>query len=339
MLSCVGHIKNRAGFLFGGATKHEFQSYIGLIFRASQWVALIMQAFKTRKPWATAFVTLVFGPVIGMCYLNRGWLAVAYIFAPFLLVGGKVLVAHVMSLPLSLADDSMLIIILSLNVVGAFHAYWLANTNAYPVPFKFYSCWYSLIAILAASQIFVVAFRGLCYQPFSIPSGSMSPNVNVGDHLVVEKFAYVFDEPERGDVIVFEKGEYSYNMRILGLPGDRIRLENGLMSINGVQVSLQAVKGGSNAGAVGARTISPFTETLPNGRSYQILMDESVNSDGKGDYLVPDNSYFLMGDNRNLSLDSRYEEFGFVDRQAILGKAVVILWNGQTRKIVWKPVE
>ncbi|MFM2279633.1 MAG: signal peptidase [Pseudomonadota bacterium] len=298
-----------------------------------------MQAFKTRKPWAAALLTLVFGPVIGMCHLNRGWFAVAYVFVPFLLVGGKVLIAHVMSLPLSLADDSMLIIILSLNVIGAFHAYWLAKTGAYPVPFKIYSRWYSLIGILAASQIFVVAFRGLCYQPFSIPSGSMSPNVNVGDLLVVEKFAYAFNEPERGDVVVFERGEYSYNMRILGLPGDSIRLENGLISINGVPVSLQAVKGGSNAGPVGARTTSPFIETLPNGRSYQILMEESVNSDGKGSYNVPENSYFVMGDNRNLSLDSRYEEFGFVDRQAILGKAVVVLWNGQTRKIVWKPVE
>ncbi|MFA5580836.1 MAG: signal peptidase I [Paracoccaceae bacterium] len=211
-------------------------------------------------------------------------------------------------------------------------------------------------------------FRTLFFQPFWIPTGSMKQTLMIGDFLFVNKMAYgysryscpfavcpisgrIFDkDPERGDVIVFRHpstGE-DYVKRLIGLPGDTIQMQNGLLSING-QIAPQRPDGVfeeiyQRQGAVGTTPICAngavgfgglcvkerAIETLPNGVEYPVLNVGNSPLDNTPIFTVPDGQYFFMGDNRDNSTDSRVAQpmgVGFVDKEYLLGRVDRVIFS------------
>lgn len=206
--------------------------------------------------------------------------------------------------------------------------------------------------IVIQALIIALVVRVFFYQPFNIPSGSMKSTLLVGDYLFVSKLSYgyskysfpfsfdIFDgrifagTPERGDVIVFKlprDNETDYIKRVIGLPGDSILVRDGVVFINGNEVPKK--RNGTfttRENGSGPRDIPRYTETLPNGVSYTVLDSEANGQfDNVGPYEVPEGHYFMMGDNRDNSTDSRaLWGVGFVPYENLIGRAEVIFFSG-----------
>lgn len=184
----------------------------------------------------------------------------------------------------------------------------------------------------------LMAFRWSFADQYRVPSGSMEPNIHVGDHIGVNKMAYDLkipftskvlhrmSEPQRGDVVVFIwPGDQSSNFvkRLIGVPGDRIHIENGFITINGEELAKLDLNSEQ-----GRQT---YYETLGQHHFTVQRFPEEARPEIL-DFVVPADSYFFMGDNRDNSLDSR--SWGFVKRDAIKGKALGVLWNIHFEEII-----
>jgi signal peptidase I len=185
--------------------------------------------------------------------------------------------------------------------------------------------------------LLVLVVRSFLFEPFRIPSSSMVPTLLVGDFIFVNKFIYglrlpvahkkILDigEPERGDVMVFRlpsDPSVNYIKRLVGLPGDTIDYQNKRLFIDGQLVALE--RKGEVARAAGPRAILA-RETLGDATHDIVLEPFSLGREGR--YIVPDGHYFMMGDNRDNSQDSRFPQVGFVPQANIVGKAVRIWMN------------
>lgn len=242
--------------------------------------------------------------------------------------------------------------------------------------------WLEAILLLLSPLIIIFIFRWLLLEPFVIPSSSMEPTLVVHDHIVVQKFSYGvrspfgegwlfnFKKPERGDVIVFrypENKKVYFIKRLIGLPGDKLVIQNGQITVNGLPWVLIPTE---DAGIVDNADFNYFIETVPDNDKIKEYKEKSVLSDAKEDlskltpeeiqkkfdrqlkadpnkelreidstdhfvrfradrqhvdpvakeFVVPKNSYFVMGDNRDESHDSRF--WGFVPHRLLVGKAV-----------------
>ncbi len=237
-------------------------------------------------------------------------------------------------------------------------------------------------------------FRTLFFQPFWIPSGSMKQTLLIGDFLFVNKMAYgysyascpsvilpsvginldakklcgVFDgdntrlfggDPERGDVVVFRHpvSGHDYIKRLIGLPGDKIQISNGILQINGEAVpqeadgtfdevmTLQGPQGlrprcaNGAVGEGGTCIKERAIETMPNGVSYPVLNIGPQASDRTGVYSVPEGHYFFMGDNRDNSADSRLAQtaggVGFVPYENLIGRADRVMFSSAGRSMLF----
>jgi signal peptidase I len=199
-------------------------------------------------------------------------------------------------------------------------------------------------------QIVLIAFvfRILLFQAFSIPSGSMKATLLVGDYLFVSQYSYGWShyslpfspplfsgrifgsEPARGDVVVFrlpKDDSVDYIKRVIGLPGDRIQMIDGLLHINGVPVKRERV--GNFVDDETGRSVRRWRETLPNGVSYETLdLDDNGYLDNTQEYVVPPGHFFMMGDNRDNSQDSRVlSAVGYVPFENLIGKAQIIFFS------------
>lgn len=187
----------------------------------------------------------------------------------------------------------------------------------------------------------VLLLRTFVAEPFHIPSGSMRPNLLVGDFILVNKFAYglrlpvlhtkILDlgEPERGDAIVFRfppDPKKDYIKRLIGMPGDHIKYRNKQLFINGELIPATKI-GPYQPKTNGTEDVNAFVwnENLL-GLEHKILINPTrLNLMAEGEFIVPDGHYFVMGDNRDNSFDSRF--WGFVPEQNLVGKAMVIWMN------------
>ena len=217
------------------------------------------------------------------------------------------------------------------------------------------------IKVIIQALLLAMIIRTVLFQPFTIPSGSMMPTLLVGDYIFVNKFAYGYSkyslpfspnlfsgrilasDPKRGDVIVFRlptDPEVDYIKRLVGLPGDRIQMINGVLQINGQPVPKQADGTFTSDYRLDPGADVPvFRETLDNGVTYDTL-DQSPNSRGDNtrEFVVPAGHYFFMGDNRDNSLDSRFD-VGYVPAENLVGRASVIffsLGNDTSFREFWK---
>ena len=210
-----------------------------------------------------------------------------------------------------------------------------------------------LWAVLAALVI-----RALVFEPYNIPSSSMVPTLLIGDYLVVTKYDYGYSKysfplslpivpkgrlfgkmPERGDIVVFKvpsDNRTDYIKRVIGLPGDRIQVMNGRLYINDVLVPREKL--GEEDWTIekeGKVHYTKYMETLPNGVQHWIYeRSDTMQQDSTDVITVPDNHYFMMGDNRDNSYDSRF--FGSVPAQNLEGKARFIFYSNNGAGDVWE---
>ena len=217
------------------------------------------------------------------------------------------------------------------------------------------------VSVIVQALLLALVIRTLLFQPFSIPSGSMRPTLLEGDYLFVTKWAYgysrysmpfspplfsgrIFDTPpERGDVVVFKlppNPSLDYIKRVIGLPGDRIQMREGQLFINDEPVGREKVGQIDNPDITEEnRPVDVYRETLPNGVSYNTL-DLSPNSigDNTREFVVPPGHYFMMGDNRDNSTDSRFS-VGYVPEENLVGRANIIFFSiadGASPLEIWK---
>lgn len=206
---------------------------------------------------------------------------------------------------------------------------------------------FEFIKTLAIALVCAGLIRSFLFEPFHIPSSSMKPNLLVGDYLFVSKYSYGYskysfpfglnlfegrfwqkNKPQRGDVAVFRlpsDPSINYIKRIIGLPGDKIRVENGNLYINGEKV--KKVYDGTfiEGNSMLTNEIDKFSETLPEGKTITVLDQTTTPQDDTQTYEVPANHYFMMGDNRDNSQDSRFlDHVGYVDEENLIGRAGII---------------
>jgi len=207
------------------------------------------------------------------------------------------------------------------------------------------------VRVIINALILALIVRTLLFQPFNIPSGSMIPTLLIGDYLFVSKYSYGYSrhsipfspalfegriwasEPERGDVAVFKlprDGTSDYIKRIIGLPGDTVQMIGGVLHVNGEAVPREPVGDFRTRDAFGRSIVVPqFRETLPNGVSYLTLdIEPQSYADNTTVFTVPREHYFMMGDNRDNSSDSRVASgVGFVPFENLVGRAEVIFFS------------
>ena len=218
--------------------------------------------------------------------------------------------------------------------------------------------WKETVKTVFYAVLIALVIRTFAYEPFSIPSGSMIPTLLVGDYLFVSKFSYgysrhslpfslplipgriLYTQPERGDVVVFKlpaDNRTDYIKRIIGLPGDRIQVKDGVLHINDQSVKRDRVADHMRYLTSGNVMRDPrYIETLPNGKQHPII--EAQGDFGQGDdtrvYTVPEGHFFAMGDNRDSSLDSRFPDVGFVPKENLVGRAEFLFFSIEDS--VWK---
>lgn len=186
--------------------------------------------------------------------------------------------------------------------------------------------------------LIVFILRSFIVEPFRIPSGSMVPTLEVGDFILVNKFSYgvrlpvldqkvvTFEHPKKGDVVVFRyppNPKVDYIKRVIGVPGDVVAYHNKRLTVNGEEVPLESAGTSPDEARFGELSTKRFTERLGS-QTYQVQhMDSRPPLDGE--VVVPEGKYFVMGDNRDNSRDSRY--WGYVPEQNIIGRAFMIWMN------------
>ena len=208
--------------------------------------------------------------------------------------------------------------------------------------------------------IIALFIRSFFFQPFYIPSSSMEPSLLIGDRLFVSKYTYGYSrhslpfspnfsnnrifikKPERGDVVVFktpEDNRTDYIKRVIGLPGDKIQIMNGVVFLNNEALPKLQIDNFIEENYIGKKiNISQYEEALFN-KVYKTL--DLVNNgvaDNTNLYVVPENHFFVMGDNRDNSQDSRFKNLGFIPVDNLVGKAWLIFFSLENSRFfeIWK---
>ena len=220
-----------------------------------------------------------------------------------------------------------------------------------------------ILKTVAVALLIALFLRVLLFQPFTIPSASEEPNLYEGDYVIVTKFDYgwsrhsipfsppLFDgrllsrAPERGDIIVFKlprDGRTDYIKRLVGMPGDRVQMRQGLLYLNGEPVQRRQVELVNETGGSGmVRPVARVEETLPGGRRYMTNdFGTGGDLDDTPEVIVPPGQYFFMGDNRDNSADSRLPPeigVGLVPEENLVGKARLVLLSWSPGASLFKP--
>ena len=216
----------------------------------------------------------------------------------------------------------------------------------------FYSI-YDNVKTLLVALILAVLIRSLLFQPFYIPSSSMEPTLLVGDRIFVSKYTYGYSKhsfpfspnisnerffaksPKRGDLVVFKTpadNRTDYIKRLIGLPGDTIQFIKGELIINNKSISRRQVESEKiiRCGNFFLET-NTFIETLPNGIEHLVAYKKRGSLQNSKVFKVPSNHYFLLGDNRDCSKDSRYlDSVGYVNNLNLVGEAKIIFFSNDT---------
>lgn len=269
-----------------------------------------------QKKIFVGFLALFVSP-IAFLYLSRGRLALIYLFALVASgIGDYFLESHYGISGLGLV----------LVVVAIFYSLRLVNAGVAIEKRRFYNYWWGALSIPLLILLVIFSVRSFLYEPFSIPSESMSPNLNQGDHVLIKKNGYGTYgtwglnlintkkprvNPQAGELFVLYPPNESrvFVERIIGVPGDKISLDGPTLTINGDVVSK----------SVGSEL---FTESVGESVYTVKYLGEPFRYKNY-EAFVPSGHYFVMGDNRNNSLDGRF--WGFVPEENIVGK-VVFQW-------------
>ena len=218
-----------------------------------------------------------------------------------------------------------------------------------------------IVKTVGLALLIALVLRVVIFEPYTIPSSSMEPGLVTGDYIVVSKWPYGWSRasfpfnppllsgrllgraPARGDVVVFRlprDPNEVYIKRLIGLPGDRVQVKAGEVFVNGKPNPRQRTGLAEDHDAPG-RIVPRVVETAQSGKRYVTFGGAP---DGEGDntdvYVVPERTYFFMGDNRDNSLDSRWPKevgVGFVPAENLIGRAEVVMWSWREGSSLLKP--
>jgi signal peptidase I len=302
--------------------------------------------YRKPKKRIAAVLGLFIQPA-GMLYVARpGWAAVYFVLALIVVLGNMFVLRG-----RELAGG---VIALLVAVVCAIHAYRLARDYRELLRRPWYSRWYGLVGIVAAFAALVFGIRAFLFEPFRFQSGAMAPSIEPRTHLIVRKWGYgnygtygihvmttgMSSEVQRWDIVVFEYPEntaLSYAMRVVGLPGDRISYYNKRLKINEEEVQIRRIADyvhkdraipspqylerlGDHEHAILIEREAPAA--VPIVRAFPFRERCAYTAEGLS-CRVPEGHYFVLGDNRDNSSDSRI--WGFVPAINIIGKVQYIL--------------
>ena len=300
--------------------------------------------YRKPKKWIAAVLGLLIQPV-GMLYVARpGWAAVYLALVAIIALGNLFVLRG------GLAGDATLLLV---AIICAIHAYRLARDYR-AVKRPWYSRWHGLVGIGAAFAALAFGVRAFLVEPFRFPSESMVPSIEARAHLIVKKWGYgnygtygihlmrtgMSSRLQRGDIVVFEYPEdrsLSYVRRVIGLPGDRISYYNKRLKINDDEVQIRrigdytykdrAIPSLKYLERLGDREYAILIEpdapaVVPPVRAFPLSERCAYAAEGLS-CRVPDGHYFVLGDNRDNSSDSR--TWGFVPARNIIGKVEYIL--------------
>lgn len=311
-----------------------------------------------RTPWLAIIAAILLGPVLAMAYMNRGRLALLYLTIILLTIGAQLYALYIIpqhEKDISLIGDGLIIL---LTGISAIHTFIIAR-NFHDAKLRWFARF--MPPLLTVTVIFIFAaipFRTFVYEPFNVPSKSMMPTISVGDTFFAKKFAYGYSryslpfnpliftgklfkkEPQRGDIVIFDRHDMpniSFIKRVIGMPHDKIQIIDGKLHINEKNVTTTFIKTKN----FGTDTFDVYAETLDNGKTYYIWNQHNPRNMGNTpQYTVPKNHYFVMGDNRNNSMDSRsMGTIGFVHEDQIIAQADTLYYDGTLNTFVWQHID
>jgi signal peptidase I len=218
---------------------------------------------------------------------------------------------------------------------------------------KYFYLIYDNAKTLIGALIIAVLIRSLLFQPFYIPSSSMEPTLLVGDRIFVSKYIYGYSKhsfpfspnisdkrffskpPKRGDLVVFKTpadNRTDYIKRLIGMPGDSIQFAEGSLLINNKKILRKKIE---NIKTIRCGNFlletNTYIETLPNGIEHLVVYKKRGTLQNTKVFKVPDNHYFLLGDNRDCSKDSRYlDSVGYVNNLNLVGEAKLVFFSNDT---------
>ena len=211
------------------------------------------------------------------------------------------------------------------------------------------------VKTLFYALLIALFIRSFFFQPFYIPSSSMEPNLLIGDRLFVSKYSYGYSQhsfpfspkiftgrilkktPKRGDVVVFKTpadNRTDYIKRLIGLPGDKVQIINKDLYLNGIKIEKKQVETSLNINCGGEiLKVDVYEETLPNGTKYLAVYRKDATMINSDVFIVPNEHYFFLGDNRDCSKDSRFlSSVGYVNFNNLVGKARIIFFSSNKKK-------
>ena len=211
------------------------------------------------------------------------------------------------------------------------------------------------IKTIIYALIIALIIRSFLFQHFYIPSSSMEPNLLVGDRLFVSKYSYGYSRhslpfspnltnkrflsknPERGDVVVFKTpadNRTDYIKRLIGLPGDTLQIVDGDLYLNNQKIQRNKIEITININCGNKiMNVNAFEEILPNGEKYIAVYNKEGTMQNTDKFIVPNEHYFFMGDNRDFSKDSRFlSSVGYVTFNNLVGKARLIFFSNDKKK-------
>jgi len=284
--------------------------------------ALVKTEWNPNR-WVAALLGILVPP-LSMLYLAKARLALYYFLATVLIA----LIAHGLSLKDTVPWlDNVLTLLLP--IACAVHAYKLARNKAFLLPRVWYSRWYGLIGIVACIYMTLFIESSFFFETFRMPAASMAPTMPPGSTMIVNKLGFghygtygitVLNTPlskkiERGDIVVYQSNndqKVNYAHRVIGLPGDVISYKSKSLYINNIAVQATPVHETGDGEIV---------EERYDHKSWSTLIDSARpphDFEGK----VPEHQYFVMGDNRDNSGDSRH--FGFIPEENLVAKVVYV---------------
>ena len=312
---------------------------------------------RARQPSTAGVVALLLGPGVGMLFLNRWRLAVTYVVASLVVAVAPFMAADAFDLQfdvLATFDYSWLIP----HLIGVVHCILLARGGTAAPP-RWYARWPVLLLVWVPLPMLIAGtVRTVWVQPFDVPATSMEPALHVGDYFFVDKSAYGYSrfsapfilplpegrifarEPEPGDVVVFRLPSdptINYIKRVVAGPGDRVQMRDGVLHINGTAVDRSNPEGVALDTGLTVAEGTRWIETLPNGTRYPIYdVRPDALYDDTAEQTVPAGHYFMLGDHRDRSQDSRdTRAVGPIPADHIVGRASVIVWNNERQEFLW----
>ena len=215
------------------------------------------------------------------------------------------------------------ILITPIYIVGTIHCFNISRKFNHNIILKWYSTWYTIFCIFIISPMIFKEF----YETFHNPSFSMEPNLKMGDYFFIKKHINK-EHLQRGDIIIFKLSSNPnilYVKRLIGLPHDKIEIDNGKLYLNNKILKHQYIEGYD----ANNKKFKKYRETLLSKKSYYTL--GNTNSHDEQLYIIPNNKYFVLGDNREESHDSRFNDIGLISKDDIVGKISLIFGNSQRK--------